>query len=97
MFLVCDIPSITRLNSPSRVAGDLPTSFGSLSALNTLHLESTAINTLPSTLFSSLKQLSTLVLVKNGNMTGDMTSGIASLPLANLYVLLIVGSTMRPY
>ena len=97
MFLVCDIPSITRLISPFRAAGDLPTSFGSLSALNTLHLESTAINTLPSTLFSSLKQLSTLVLVKNGNMTGDMTSGIASLPLVNLYVLRIVASTMRPY
>ena len=94
MFLVCDILPITQLISPFRAAGDLPTSFGSLSALNTLHLESTAINTLPSILFSSLKQLSTLVLVKNGNMTGDMTSGIASLPLVNLYVLHIVDSTM---
>ena len=97
MLLVCDIPSITRLISPFRAAGDLPTSFGSLSALNTLHLESSAINTLPSTLFSSLKQLNTLVLVKNGNMTGDMTSGITSLPLVNLYVLHIVVSTMGPY
>ncbi|TBU27903.1 RNI-like protein [Dichomitus squalens] len=67
-------------------AGDIPASFGSLTALTNLHLESTAINTLPSAMLNSLNMLKTLVLVKNGNMTGDMSPGIASLALVNLVI-----------
>lgn len=67
-----------------RIAGDFPASFNSLTGLTTLHIESTALNSLASTLLSSLGNLTTLTLVKNAKMTGDMTAGITSLPLANL-------------
>lgn len=76
-------------SNPIRTAGDLPAAFNNLTALNTLHLESTAINTLPSPVLASLGKLATLTLVKNAKMTSDMTSGLASLPLVNLYVRLI--------
>ncbi|KAI0695202.1 hypothetical protein C8T65DRAFT_584507 [Cerioporus squamosus] len=80
------LTSLQVIGDTNIPAGDLPTSFNSLSGLTSLHLESTAINTIPSTLLSSLGNLTTLALVKNAKMTGDMTPGFTSLPLQNLVV-----------
>ncbi|RPD70447.1 L domain-like protein [Lentinus tigrinus ALCF2SS1-7] len=80
------LTSLQVIGDTNIPAGDLPTSFNSLSGLANLHLESTAINTLPSTLLSSLGNLTTLTLVKNAKMTGDMSSGFTSLPLQNLVI-----------
>ena len=68
-------------------AGDFLASFNALTELNTLHLESTALSTPPPELLRSLGKLATLTLVKNAKMTGDVTSGLTSLPLVNLYVV----------
>ncbi|RDX43412.1 L domain-like protein [Lentinus brumalis] len=80
------LTSLQIIGDTNIPAGDLPTSFNSLSMLTSLQLESTAINTIPSPLLSSLGKLTTLTLVKNVKMTGDMTSGFTALPLQNLVV-----------
>jgi hypothetical protein len=69
-------------NSP---AGALPDSFRSLTSLTTLHLESTAITTIPNDLFSLLTKVTDLTLIANGKFAGDLTS-ITSLSLRSLIV-----------
>jgi len=69
-------------NSP---AGVLPDSFRNLTSLTTLHLESTAITTIPNDLFSLLTKVTDLTLIANGKFAGDLTS-ITSLPLQNLII-----------
>ena len=68
------------------IAGPLPSSFSSLTSLNVLHLESTAVTALPNNLFSSLAQLTTLELVKNSQMGNSLPSSLDTLKLQNLYV-----------
>ncbi|KAH9919068.1 RNI-like protein [Amylocystis lapponica] len=65
-------------------AGALPSSFTSLTALSTLDIESTAITAFPDALFSSLKRVATLTLVKNSKMGGSLPSSLAGLSLQNL-------------
>ncbi|KAI1791136.1 RNI-like protein [Ganoderma leucocontextum] len=81
-----DLTSLQVIGDTNIPAGDLPASFNNLTALTTLHLESTAITYFPSTVLTSLSKLTTLILVKNGQMTGDMVSGLVSLPLVNLVI-----------
>ncbi|KAI0753166.1 hypothetical protein C8Q80DRAFT_1097000 [Daedaleopsis nitida] len=80
------LTSLQLIGDTNVPAGDLPASFNALKTLTTLHLESTAINTLPSAMLSSLGNLTTVTLVKNAKMTGDMSSGFTSLPLKNLVI-----------
>lgn len=67
-------------------AGSLPGSFTSWTSLNTLHLESTAMTSLPDNLLTVAPKLSTLTLVKNGQMGNNLPSSITSSSLQNLYV-----------
>ncbi|KAI0795134.1 hypothetical protein C8Q75DRAFT_749069 [Abortiporus biennis] len=67
-------------------SGSLPSSFTSLTSLSTLHLESTSITALSDNFFSTLKKLTTLELVKNSQMTGNLPSSINGLSLQNLVV-----------
>jgi hypothetical protein len=69
-------------NSP---AGALPDSFRNLTSLTALHLESTAITTIPNDLFSLLTKVTELTLIANGKFAGDLTS-ITSLPLQRLII-----------
>ncbi|PIL33604.1 hypothetical protein GSI_04227 [Ganoderma sinense ZZ0214-1] len=80
------LTSLQMIGDTNIPAGDLPVAFNNLTALATLYFESTAITTLPSTVLTSLSKLTTITLVKNANMTGDMTPGLASLPLVNLVI-----------
>ncbi|EMD32942.1 hypothetical protein CERSUDRAFT_98952 [Gelatoporia subvermispora B] len=67
-------------------AGDLPSTFTSLSSLLTLDLQSSAMTSLPDDLFNSLSKLTTLTLVRNNQMGGDLPSSLFDLPLQNLVV-----------
>ncbi|KAF9652818.1 L domain-like protein [Thelephora ganbajun] len=69
-------------NSP---AGVLPDSFRNLTSLTALHLESTAITTIPHDLFSLLTKVTDLTLIANGKFAGDLTS-ITALPLRSLVI-----------
>jgi len=64
-------------------AGAVPDSFRNLTSLTTLHLESTAITTLPNDLFSLLTKVTDLTLIANGQFAGNLTS-VVSLPLKSL-------------
>lgn len=69
-------------NSP---AGVLPDSFRNLTSLTALHLESTAITTIPNDLFSLLTKVTDLTLIGNGKFAGDLTS-ITGLSLRSLII-----------
>ena len=69
-------------NSP---AGAIPDSFRNLTSLTTLHLESTAITTIPNDLFSLLTKVTDLTLIANEKFAGDLTS-ITNLPLQRLVI-----------
>jgi len=69
----------------SSPAGVLPDSFRNLTSLTTLHLQSTAITTIPNDLFSLLTKVTDLTLIANGNFAGDLTS-ITSLSLQSLTI-----------
>ncbi|KAH8103262.1 RNI-like protein [Cristinia sonorae] len=66
-------------------AGSLPNTFTSLTSLGTLHLESTAITTIPD-IFNSLNKLVTLELVRNTAMGSQLPSSLRSISLQNLVV-----------
>jgi len=65
-------------------AGALPDSFRNLTSLTTLHLESTAITTIPTGLFSLLTKVTDLTLIANEEFTGDLA--LTSLPLQSLII-----------
>ncbi|PCH36604.1 L domain-like protein [Wolfiporia cocos MD-104 SS10] len=67
-------------------AGALPSSFTNLTALLTLELQATAITALQDDLFSSLKNVTTLSLVRNAKMGTSLPTSLTSLPLENLIV-----------
>ncbi|CCM05214.1 uncharacterized protein FIBRA_07424 [Fibroporia radiculosa] len=67
-------------------AGALPTSFTNLTALSTLEFQSTAITQLPNSLFTSLKNITTLTLSENAQMGSTLPSSLTDLPLQNLVV-----------
>jgi len=69
-------------NSP---AGVLPGSFRNLTSLTALHLESTAITTIPNDLFSLLTKVTDLTLIANWKFGGDLTS-ITNLSLQSLVI-----------
>lgn len=64
--------------------GSLPSSFTNLTSMSTLHLESTGMNALPDNIFSSLKNVHSLTLVKNNNFGGGLPSTINGLSLQGL-------------
>ncbi|KAI0774819.1 L domain-like protein [Trametes elegans] len=66
--------------------GTLPSSFTNLTSLTSLDLQSTAVTAIDANLFSSLNQITTLTLVKNTKMGGDLPSSLFALPLQNLVV-----------
>ncbi|KAI0821144.1 hypothetical protein BC629DRAFT_1587454 [Irpex lacteus] len=70
-------------NSPS---GSLPSSLSSMTSLTNLHLESTALGSLPENLLASLNKLATLTLVKNSQMGNSLPSSITNSSLQNLVV-----------
>ncbi|KIP11338.1 hypothetical protein PHLGIDRAFT_124980 [Phlebiopsis gigantea 11061_1 CR5-6] len=78
------LQSLSVIGNQAIPAGSLPGSFTSWTLLNTLHLESTAITSLPDSLFSVAKSLGTLTLVKNGQMGNSLPSSITSSSLQNL-------------
>lgn len=83
-MLPSEIGSLTGLQSLKIVGnnviptGDFSSSLKSLTALSTLHLESTAMNALPDDLFASLRSVSTLVLNDNAAFNGLPSSIVLS-------------------
>ncbi|KAL4071266.1 hypothetical protein V8B97DRAFT_1962190 [Scleroderma yunnanense] len=77
-------------------AGSLPTSFTNLTAMTSLHLESTAITALPDTLFSfpGLVNVSNLVLVRNSKMGTSLPSSVTK--LTGLQTLLVNSQSLSP-
>ncbi|CAL1711568.1 unnamed protein product [Somion occarium] len=80
------LTSLHVIGNSNIPGGSLPSSFTSLKSMTLLHLESTAITALPDNVFSSLDQVTTVELVKNGQMGNDLPSSVTSLPLQNLIV-----------
>lgn len=67
-------------------AGSLPSSFSNLTELSSFELESTAITAFPNALFSSLKNITSLTLVKNAHMGNALPSSLTSTSLQSLVV-----------
>ncbi|OAX42823.1 RNI-like protein [Rhizopogon vinicolor AM-OR11-026] len=80
------LESLQVIGGDSIPAGALPSSFTNLTSLSNLHLEATAITALPSNLFSSLKAVTTLTLVRNTMMGSSLPSTLTQLPLQNLVI-----------
>ncbi|GJE91357.1 L domain-like protein [Phanerochaete sordida] len=80
------LQSLTVVGNSVIPAGSLPSNFTAWTSLGTLHLESTAITSVPDNIFSVAKSLSTLTLVKNGQMSTNLPSSITSSSLQNLIV-----------
>ncbi|KAI0645154.1 L domain-like protein [Trametes meyenii] len=66
--------------------GSLPPSFTQLTALTNLDLESTGVTTFDANLFSSLKKLTTLTLVKNSKMGTELPTSLFGINLQNLVI-----------
>ncbi|KAH8115291.1 L domain-like protein [Phellopilus nigrolimitatus] len=68
-------------------AGSLPSAFSNLTALTSLHLESTALGALPDALFTSgaLSKVTALTLVKNANSGGALPN-VGRLALKSLVI-----------
>ncbi|EPQ55290.1 L domain-like protein [Gloeophyllum trabeum ATCC 11539] len=87
-----ELGSLTGLQSLSVIgnsavpSGSLPNSFTNLTSLTTLHLESTALAALPDSLFSTLKKVTALTLIKNAQMGSNLPSSLAQLSLQSLVV-----------
>ncbi|KZT69641.1 L domain-like protein [Daedalea quercina L-15889] len=67
-------------------AGSLPSSFTNLTALATLELQATGITSIPDGLFDSLKNVTSLTLEKNVQMSSTLPSSVAQLPMQNLVI-----------
>ncbi|KAH7925290.1 L domain-like protein [Leucogyrophana mollusca] len=80
------LESLQVIGGNSIPAGALPSSFTNLTALANLKLQATAITSLPDSLFSSLKAVTTLTLVNNANMGTSLPSTLTQLSLQNLVV-----------
>ena len=82
------IPSCSHnvLSLTPESAGSLPSSFTNLSSLTTLEFQATGLATLSDSLFDSLRNVSTLKLIRNANMSSALPSTVAKLPIQNLYV-----------
>ncbi|KAI6046420.1 RNI-like protein [Pisolithus marmoratus] len=93
---LADLQALTVVGGNTIPAGSLPESFGNLTAMTTLHLESTAITALPDALFSSpgLTNLSTLALLRNSKMGTSLPSSIAQ--LTGLHSLLVNSQALSP-
>jgi len=79
------LQSLQVIGDGNYPAGVLPDSFRNLTSLTTLHLESTAITTIPNNLFTLLTKVTDLTLIANRNFSGDLTS-ITSVPLRSLII-----------
>ncbi|OCB90126.1 hypothetical protein A7U60_g2685 [Sanghuangporus baumii] len=75
------LQSLQIIGGNSSPAGALPDSFANLTSLTSIHLESTALSPLPSSLFQKgqLDGLTSLTLVKNSEFAGQLSdvSGLA--------------------
>lgn len=80
------LQSLQVIGNSAIPAGTLPSSFATWTSLTSLHLESTAVSSVPDNIFMVAKSLSTLVLVKNGQMGDSLPSSITSSSLQNLIV-----------
>ncbi|KIK22312.1 hypothetical protein PISMIDRAFT_504008 [Pisolithus microcarpus 441] len=91
-----DLQTLTVVGGNTVPAGSLPDSFVNLTAMTTLHLESTAITALPDTLFSSpgLTNISTLALLRNSKMGISLPSSITK--LTGLHSLLVNSQALSP-
>ncbi|KAG6331754.1 hypothetical protein ID866_7335 [Astraeus odoratus] len=91
-----DLQSLTVIGGNTIPAGSLPSSFINLTAITTLHLESTAITALPDALFSSpgLTNVSTLALLRNSEMGMALPSSVTS--LTRLQSLLVNSQPLSP-
>ncbi|KAJ3553680.1 hypothetical protein NM688_g3481 [Phlebia brevispora] len=81
-----DLQSLTVIGNSASPAGSLPSNFSSWTTLSTLHLESTSITSLPDNLFAALSKMTTLTLVKNGQMGNNLPSSVTGSSLQNLIV-----------
>ncbi|KAI0338363.1 L domain-like protein [Trametopsis cervina] len=80
------LQSLSIIGNGQSPAGSLPSSFSSWSSLANLHLESTALSSLPSDFLSTLNKVTTLTLIKNSQMGNSLPSSITSSSLQNLIV-----------
>ena len=81
---------MARIKAHGYPAGQLPNSFVNWTLLANMHLESTAMGGLPDSLFTSLPKLTTLTLVKNGQMNQNLPQSLSGSALQNLYALFIM-------
>ncbi|KAL5521397.1 hypothetical protein ACEPAG_9323 [Sanghuangporus baumii] len=81
------LQSLQITGGNSSPAGTLPDSFTNLTSLTSLHLESTALSPLPSSLFQKgrLDRLTSLTLVKNPGFAGQLPD-VSGLALESLVV-----------
>ncbi|KAG0708684.1 L domain-like protein [Suillus ampliporus] len=80
------LESLQVVGGNSIPAGALPSSFTNLTSLSNIHIEATSITSLPDNLFSSLKAVTTLTLVRNPMMGSSLPSTLSQLPLQNLVI-----------
>jgi hypothetical protein len=88
------LQTLSIIGDNTSPGGSAPVSLAGLSKLSNLHLEATGLSSLVDDLFSSLTNVSTLVLVKNVHMD-SVPSSVTSLFLRSLYVYLLVISGPR--
>lgn len=79
------LQSISIIGNNRVPAGTVPPSFNNLTALTTLHLESTGLSALPDTLFAkgAIDGLQTVQLIKNTGM-GGVPGNLIGLGLKNM-------------
>ncbi|TFK50847.1 hypothetical protein OE88DRAFT_1617378, partial [Heliocybe sulcata] len=80
------LQNLSVIGNNAMPAGSLPASFTNLTSLTTIHLESTALSSLPDSLFTNITKLSTLALINNAQMGNQLPSSIRKLSLQSLIV-----------
>jgi len=80
------LQSLQVIGNNALPAGSLPASMMNLSSLSNLHIESTAITSLPDDIFSSLSKILTLALIKNGKMGPNLPSSLNTTFIQNLVI-----------
>ncbi|KAI0090689.1 hypothetical protein BDY19DRAFT_728537 [Irpex rosettiformis] len=80
------LQSLSVIGDGSSPSGSLPSSFTSLTSLTNLHLESTSLGRLPDSLLALLNKITTLTLIKNGQMGNSLPSSVTNSSLQNLVV-----------
>jgi len=80
------LQSLDVIGNNAIPGGSLPTTFANLTSLSSLHLEATAMTSMPDNIFTTLTSITTLTLVRNPQMGNSLPSSISQTSLQNLIV-----------